>query len=323
MNRAERLDDGEYPLREGAASLVGFPGPTSQTLGKRPDVPWGSHISESATDPHAHAIDGGRGFRSVLRNPLFLRLWLAQLISQTITNAANYGLIVLVAQQTNSNLGSAFAIVAFALPAALFAAPAGVLVDRFDRRSVLWISNALRALAAFGFVISLLIDSSASVPVLLLSFFMSTVAQFFSPAEGAAIPALVHPQELMNALALFNITFTLAQALGLIILGPAIIDFVPSICFGTCGVGLTITSTRDALPHRGAALHRLYPPHPLDTQRPPQDSSLAGWRSRQVGGDRKPPVPQHLDGHRRELELRPARPAHGAGLSSSSASAAP
>ena len=243
MNRAERLDDGEYPLREGAASLVGFPGPTSQTLGKRPDVPWGSHISESATDPHAHAIDGGRGFRTVLRNPLFLRLWLAQLISQTITNAANYGLIILVAQQTNSNLGSAFAIVAFALPAALFAAPAGVLVDRFDRHSVLWISNALRALAAFGFVISLLIDSSASVPVLLLSFFMSTVAQFFSPAEGAGIPALVHPQELMNALALFNITFTLAQALGLIILGPAIIVFVQPVCFGTCGVGLTITST--------------------------------------------------------------------------------
>jgi MFS family permease len=245
MNRAERLDDGEYSLREGAASLVGLPGPTSQTLARRPDAAWGSHISESATDPHAQAVslNGGHGFRSVLRNPLFLRLWLAQLISQTITNAANYGLIVLVAKQTGSNLGSSLAIVAFALPAALFAAPAGVLVDRFDRRTVLWISNALRSLAAFGFVISLLIDSRAFVPVLLLSFFMSTVAQFFSPAEGAAIPTLVQPRELMNALALFNITFTLAQALGLILLGPAIILLVQPICFGTCGVGPTITST--------------------------------------------------------------------------------
>jgi MFS family permease len=244
MNSAERLGDGEYPFLEGAASLVGHPtSNNSQVLGRRPESPLEEHISDRVTDPAIASVNSRRGFRTVLRNRLFLRLWLAQLISQTIMNAANYGLIILVAQQTKSNLGSALAIVAFALPAALFGAPAGVLVDRFDRRTVLWVSNALRACAAFGFVISLAIDSRAFIPVLLLSFFMSTVAQFFSPAEGAAIPALVHPQELMNALALFNITFTLAQALGLIVLGPAIILFVSPICLGTCGSAPTITST--------------------------------------------------------------------------------
>src|SRR5262249_20732211 len=162
-------------------------------------------------------------------------------ISQTIMNAANYGLIILVATQTKSVLGTAGAIVAFALPAALFAAPAGVLVDRFDRRTVLWVSNALRGVAAFGFVLSLMIDSRAFVPVLLLSFFMSSVGQFFAPAEGAAIPALVHADELINALALFNITFTMAQALGLIILGPTIILFTPSIFLGSGSLSVTIT----------------------------------------------------------------------------------
>ncbi len=243
MSSVERLGDAEYPLRDNSDALVGLPASNSQVLTRRPESPWEAQVSDRATDPHREVVNGGRGFRSVLRNPLFLRLWLAQLISQTINNAANYGLIILVAQQTNSNVGSALAIVAFALPAALFAAPAGVLVDRFDRRTVLWISNALRALAGFGFVVSLIIDSQAFVPVLLLSFFMSTVAQFFSPAEGAAIPALVYPQELMNALALFNITFTLAQALGLVILGPVIIIFVGPICLGTCGVGPTFTRT--------------------------------------------------------------------------------
>jgi len=75
----------------------------------------------------------------------------------------------------------------------------------------------------------------------LLSFFMATVGQFFAPAEGAAIPSLVHSDELINALALFNITFTMAQALGLIILGPAIIVFSQPIQIGSGQLGLRIT----------------------------------------------------------------------------------
>lgn len=173
-----------------------------------------------------------KGFRTVMRNPYFLRLWLAQLISQTIMNAANYGMIVLIATQSGSVTATGGAIVAFSLPAALFGAPAGVLVDRFDKRLVLWVSNALRALATFGFVLSLFIDKHALVPVYLLSFFIALVGQFFAPAEGAAIPLLVHEDELVNALALFNVTFTLSQALGLIILGPIIITTVPALLLG-------------------------------------------------------------------------------------------
>ncbi|MGZ6390484.1 MAG: MFS transporter, partial [Ktedonobacterales bacterium] len=181
------------------------------------------------TDKPAEAATSARGFRTVLGNRYFLRLWLAQLISQTIMNAANYGLIVLVANQTKSVTATGAAIVAFSLPAAIFGAPAGVVVDRFDRRRVLWISNALRGLASIGFVISLFISHTAFVPVLLLSFFTAAVGQFFAPAEGAAIPQLVHREELMSALSLFNITFWLAQGLGLIGLGPAILLFVPDI----------------------------------------------------------------------------------------------
>src|SRR5258708_30065836 len=121
MNSAEPLGEGDYPLLDGAAPLAGLSGPTSQVLPKRPDALWEAHISEHATDPTMESIKSRRGFRTGLRNRYFLRLWVAQLISQTIMNAANYGLITLVAYQTNSVLGPAFPIVAFALPAALFA----------------------------------------------------------------------------------------------------------------------------------------------------------------------------------------------------------
>lgn len=169
----------------------------------------------------------GKGFLTLMRNRYFLTLWLAQVISQTILNAANYGMIVLIAQQSKSFIATGGAIVAFSIPTALFAAPAGALVDRFDKRRVLWLSNALRAVACFGFVVSLLVDQHALLPVYLLSFAVALISQFFAPAEGAAIPLLVHEDELVNALGLFNLTFAASQAAGLIVLGPLMLAALP------------------------------------------------------------------------------------------------
>jgi MFS family permease len=167
------------------------------------------------------------GYTAVLRNRKFLRLWGAQVISQTNMNAANYGLITLIATESHSLTATAGAIVAFSLPALLIGAPAGVLVDRLDRRLVLLVSNILRGLASLAFVAFLLFDRTALLPIYALTFFISMVGQFFGPAEGAAIPKLVKPKSLMNALALFNITFTVSQALGLIIVGPIVLLTVP------------------------------------------------------------------------------------------------
>ena len=183
-------------------------------------------LSPAATSSVLIPQDQG-GYKAVLQNRKFLRLWAAQIISQTNMNAANYGLITLIATETRSLTATAGAIVAFSLPALLIGAPAGVLVDRLDRRGVLLVSNILRGLASLAFVGFLLLDRTALLPIYLLTFFISMVGQFFGPAEGAAIPKLVKPKSLMNALALFNITFTISQALGLIIIGPLILLTVP------------------------------------------------------------------------------------------------
>jgi MFS family permease len=169
------------------------------------------------------------GYRSLLRNRFFLRLWLAQLISQTIQNAANYGLLVLIAEVTGSSTLIGLAIIAFSLPAVLFGIPAGILVDRFNRRHVLWASNLLRGFCAFGFVVNLMVDRHDVLPIYVLTFIIAVISQFFTPAEGAAIPLLVDERELVNALSLFNITFTLAQALGFVLLGPVLLNVVSSV----------------------------------------------------------------------------------------------
>lgn len=223
-------EDGQYtvpPVRRDSHPSPIHTGPLSLS---------GQHGAVNPNGPSA-----ARGFRTLLRNKLFLRLWMAQLISQTINNAANYAMIVLVTKESDSALATSGAIVAFSLPALFIGAPAGVLVDRFDRRLVLWVSNVLRALAMVVFIFGLIVAPNSVWPVYALTFFIAMVGQFFTPAEGAAIPRLVHRGELMNALALFNITFTLAQAAGLIILGPLALLFIPEFRVGGAQYGLTVS----------------------------------------------------------------------------------
>jgi hypothetical protein len=179
----------------------------------------------------AAPLSKSSGFREILQNPYFLRLWIAQLISQSIQNAANYASIVLVGEQAGASTFVGGVVIAFSLPIVLFGIPAGVLVDRMNKGVVLWSSNILRALMSFGFIISLIIAPKAFVPIYLLTFFISIVGQFFAPAEGAAIPLLVKRDELVPALSLFNVTFTLAQALGFILLGPVMLNFAIPITF--------------------------------------------------------------------------------------------
>lgn len=177
------------------------------------------------------------GFLTLLKKRNFLLLWLAQLISMTVLNASNYALIVLIEIITGSTTLIGLAIVCFSLPAVLFGAPAGVFVDHRNKRRVLWYSNCLRAVATFGFVVSLLLNSHQLIPVFLLTFLISGIGQFFSPAEGASIPMIVSEEELMPALSLFNITLLLSQAFGFIILAPVLLIVLPTFSLFGISVG--------------------------------------------------------------------------------------
>src|SRR5947209_4433413 len=158
-------------------------------------------------------------FRRVLKNRHFLLLWMAQLISLSVLNAANFGVIVLVNDLTHSVFMAGLAIIAFTLPAVPFSAIAGVVVDRLNKRLVLWVSNILRMATMLLLVVSLLLNHANLWPLYVLTFVTSLIGQFFIPAEGASIPLLVGERELMPALSLFNISMTLSQAIGFLLLG--------------------------------------------------------------------------------------------------------
>ncbi len=173
-------------------------------------------------------VNSSGGFLTLLKKRNFLYLWLAQLISMTILNASNYALIFLIGEVTHSTTLIGLAIITFSIPAVLIGAPAGVFVDHMNKRRVLWGSNCLRAIATFLFVGSLILNRHQLIPAYVLTFLISMIGQFFTPAEGSAIPKLVNEAELMPALSLFNITFMLSQALGFIIFAPIIIGLLPT-----------------------------------------------------------------------------------------------
>ncbi len=201
----------------------------------------------SATAEPRDEMQGERpSFRHVLKNRNFLLLWLAQVISQTVFNGANFGLIVIVNDVTHSVLMTGFAILIFTVPAVPFSIIAGVVVDHLPKRTVLWVSNISRAVAMVLIVLSLLYSYTNLWPVYVLMFLAVIIGQFFTPAESAAIPLLVGEHELVPALSLFNVTITLAQAVGYLIIGSTISLIFPSFVFHLGAMAFTFHST-DAL----------------------------------------------------------------------------
>ena len=165
----------------------------------------------------AQVIEAERA--GLLGNRSFLALWAAQILSQTAANAVTSALIILVAELTHSNTSSSFLILLAIIPAVLFGFAGGVIVDRSDRRLVLVITNALRAVA----IVPLILAGASVTTAYLVTFLVATVTIFFVPAEAATIPGIVRKRDLLAANSLFTFTFNGAFLVGFIILAPIIV----------------------------------------------------------------------------------------------------
>jgi MFS family permease len=96
---------------------------------------------------------------------------------------------------------------------------AGVYVDRLDKRTVLVVTNLLRA----GVFVLTFLAGQFLPAILLLNMTVSTITVFFGPAEAAMIPQLVPRQQLLAANGIFTLTLNAAFALGFALLGPIVV----------------------------------------------------------------------------------------------------
>lgn len=81
------------------------------------------------------------------RNRDFLLLWSGQAISVLGTSVATLALPLLVLAMTHSPVQAAFIAAAQTVPYLLFSLPAGALVDRWNRKTVMILCDAARLLA--------------------------------------------------------------------------------------------------------------------------------------------------------------------------------
>ncbi|MBI3751001.1 MAG: MFS transporter [Chloroflexi bacterium] len=165
----------------------------------------------------AQDTPGGAG--AVLRNRLFLFLWLAQVATQIGANMVLFGLTVMVREATDMSSTVSLLFLTFLMPSVLFSALAGVYVDRFDRRWVLIVTNVLRA----ALLVAIFAVDGNITAVLLLNVVFATVTVFFAPAEASMIPVVVPREQLVAANGLFTLTINGAFALGFAFLGPLIV----------------------------------------------------------------------------------------------------
>jgi MFS family permease len=157
-----------------------------------------------------------------------LRLWSTQVIYLSAQSTVSYALIIQMTNATHSATLVALVLIALILPPFLLSAPVGALVDRLERRRVLWVSNVLRVLSAALFVLFFLVAPDLPIAIYPLALLFALVGLAFAPAEGALIPTLVDADELLPAFSLYNLTINVTQVIGLLVIGPLLFNVLPT-----------------------------------------------------------------------------------------------
>lgn len=175
------------------------------------------------------------------------RLLLAQqFAADTAQYAILFAAMAVLEERTHSSTGMAWMILSSTLPGALFGPIAGLLVDRCDRVGVLVAANALRWVAALGFVLA---QGQGNLRALLLAvyaacFALSAAAQFISPAQGALTPDLAgHGNALLKANSLVYLLSLATQALGVVLLAPVLLKRAGAGAVGSLGALLYLAAT--------------------------------------------------------------------------------
>ena len=108
------------------------------------------------------------------------------------------------------------------IPMLIFTLPAGVLLDRFDRRRILLAAQAVVTVISTIVVFLLFLDMMAPWHLLIASFGAGTAMSFVFPARNALVANLVPAKHLANAIALNSAGQNSTRVVGPALAGPFI-----------------------------------------------------------------------------------------------------
>lgn len=139
--------------------------------------------------------------RSLWRNRDFNLLWVGQTLSDLGGRVSGIAFPLLVLATTGSPAKAGIVTAAGTLPLLLLTAPAGALVDRWNRKRVMIVADAARAVALTSIVVALAYGTVSFAQIVLVAFVEGTGFVFFSVGERSALPSVVPDHHLEGALA--------------------------------------------------------------------------------------------------------------------------
>jgi MFS family permease len=153
------------------------------------------------------------GYVELLReNRDFRNLTIGRFISQIGDWFNSVAIFTLLLNLTGSGEAVALVLIIKLLPTFFFGPLAGVVADRFNRKTIMIVTDILRGIIVLGF---LFIHNANQVwLVYLLTALQIVLSTFFEPAESASIPNIVRRKDLITANALASVSWSVTLALG-------------------------------------------------------------------------------------------------------------
>ena len=195
----------------------------------------------ASTQPRRWRWESLTGGGVLLQEDSYRHLWLGRLFSHTALNAVLYTLLVAaVGSGSGTSIKSALFITAYLLPTATLGTVSGVLVDRLPKNLVLAMVNIIR----LGLMLVLLSTNTEIWTVYCIALLIAVTSQFSGPAEAAALPQVVRPDQLTRANSTNNFGGLVGQIVGFTVLAPFFLNtvgakplfFSSAILFGAASV---------------------------------------------------------------------------------------
>ena len=130
---------------------------------------------------------------------IFFLVWLGQIVSLVGSDLTEFALGVWVYQQTGSVTQFALIVLFMCLPQILISPLAGALVDRWDRRWAMIISDSLAGLVTLGMLLLVFSNQLEIWHIYLAVAIKSVITAFQWPAYTATIPQIVPVENLARA----------------------------------------------------------------------------------------------------------------------------
>lgn len=148
------------------------------------------------------------------QRPDFLRLVAGQAVSAVGDGASRIAILWWARQSTGSDAIVVLVALATVLPSLAAAPLAGWLVDRFPRRTLMLLADAVRVITSAGLALAVWADSLHTATVMVVAAFAAVAAAVFDPAMLASVTLLVPEEQRLSANALLGGTVAVAGIAG-------------------------------------------------------------------------------------------------------------